>query len=211
MVIVPTALYALAFEVMYQQPHPWVAASEWLYQELPAGTRVAIEAGDDALPLDLTVDGQLLLAREHVDACAIDPFAEPDNEARLGRMMECLARVDFLILSSNRAYGVIPRLAGRYPLTAAYYRALFDSRLGFEMQHSFERHPTLLAWQLVDDPFRPAGLTNPLGGWSAHTINLGPADESFTLYDHPLVLVFSNKEHFSARELRQRIVQAAGD
>jgi len=96
-------------------------------------------AGDDALPLDITLDGQPFVAKTHVETCAIDPFAEPDDEAKLRRTLDCLAGADYLILSSNRAYGVIPRLTGRYPLTAAYYRALFGGDLGFELARSFER------------------------------------------------------------------------
>ncbi len=206
-IVAPTALYALAFEEMYRQPHPWVTASEWIYQELPAGTRIAVEAGDDALPLDSTLDGQLFLAGNHVETCAIDPFAEPDDEAKLSRTLQCLAGADYAILSSNRAYGVIPRLEGRYPLTAAYYRALFSGDLGFELVRSFERPPTLLGWQLVDDPFRWPGLPNPPGGWGDRAINLGPADESFTVYDHPLVLIFTNEERLSAEKLRQKMVK----
>lgn len=205
LIMAPTTLYALAFEGMYRQPHPWVAASQWLYRELPAGVHIAIEAGDDALPLDITVDGRLLLAREHVQACAIDPFAEPDDEAKLGRTLECLAGADYLILASNRHYGVIPRLAGRYPLTAAYYQALFDGRLGFELERSFRRPPTLLGWSLVEDPFAWPGLPNPLGGWGDRAITLGPADESFTVYDHPLVLVFRNGGRLSVEQMRSRI------
>ncbi|MBN1430780.1 MAG: glycosyltransferase family 39 protein [Anaerolineae bacterium] len=204
-IMVPATLYALAFEGMYRQPHPWVAASEWVYYELPAGTRIAVEQGD-ALPLTMILDGRLRLREKHIETCVIEPFTEPDDEVKLGQTLECLKGADFLILSSNRHYGVIPQLAERYPMTAAYYQALFDGRLGFEPSKSFDRPPTLLGWILVDDPFGQAGLTNPMGGWGDRAINLGPADESFTIYDHPLVLVFRNEKRFSIERMRSMIV-----
>jgi hypothetical protein len=34
---------------------------------------------------------------------------------------------------------------------------------------------------------------------------VGPADESFTVYDHPLVLVFRNGGRLSVRQMRSRI------
>src|SRR5690606_39540005 len=53
LVLVPTALYALAFVRMYAQPHPWLAASRWTYANLQPGTVLIAEAHDDVLPLDL--------------------------------------------------------------------------------------------------------------------------------------------------------------
>ncbi|MBN1313355.1 MAG: glycosyltransferase family 39 protein [Anaerolineae bacterium] len=205
-IVAPTVLYALAFEGMYRQPHPWVAASRWSYQSMPPGTRVAVEQ-DDALPLDITLDGQLRLGEKHVETCTLTPFAEPDDETKLNEHLRCLAGAEYLIVASSRHYGVIPRLDERYPLTAAYYRALFGGELGFELTRTFERPPTLLGWSLVDDPFRRAGLPNPLGGWGDRAINLGLADEAFTLYDHPLVLVFRNQGRFSAERMRD-VVEA---
>ena len=70
-------------------------------------------------------------------------------------------------------YGVVPRIESRYPLTGGYYRALFAGDLGFRMVASFSRYPNLLGLSLVDDPFTPAGLANPLGGWPAGSIVIG--------------------------------------
>jgi hypothetical protein len=39
---------------------------------------------------------------------------------------------------------------------------------------------------------------------------LGPADESFTVYDHPLVLVFENRDRLSAEEMEMLIRAEAG-
>jgi hypothetical protein len=41
------------------------------------------------------------------------------------RIRDMLSRADYLIISTNRQYGTISRVPSRYPLTTAFYRALF--------------------------------------------------------------------------------------
>jgi hypothetical protein len=199
--IVCTAAYAAAFTRMYAQPHPWIAASAWIYRRIPEGTALAVERWDDPLPLDTAVDGTGRLRDATYDARTLDPFAEPDDAAKLRALLGDVSEADFVILSSKRLYGTIPRLADRYPLTAAYYRALFSGELGFELAATFERHPNLGGWTLADDPFRRASLANPLPPGGAWSIHMGFADESFVVYDHPRALVFRNRAHYPAEEL----------
>lgn len=209
LVLLPTALYTLAFTAMYGQPHPWIAASEWIYRSIPQGTVIPAEKWDDPLPLDIVVDGVGYTHEAVFSTCMLDPFAEPDDTDKLLSLLDCVARSDYIILSSNRAYGAIPRLVDRYPLTAAYYRALFASELGFGLERTFSRHPTFMGLGLCDNPFSRPGLENPLENQSSTPpprLVIGPADESFTVYDHPLVLIFRNKDRLSVTELRSIIL-----
>jgi hypothetical protein len=201
LIMICTAAYAAGFTRMYAQPHPWIAASEWIYHHIPMGTTIAVERWDDPLPLDMAVDGTGYLRDEVYDARLLDPFAEPDDAAKLRALLSDVSEADYIILSSKRLYGTIPRLDDRYPLTAAYYRALFAGELGFKLEATFERHPNLGGWTLTDDPFSRANLTNPLLPAGARAINLGFADESFVVYDHPRALIFYNWAHYPAEEL----------
>jgi hypothetical protein len=201
LILIPTTLYALAFTAMYRTPHPWITASRWIYRTLPPGTAIAVEYWDDPLPLDIVVDGTGYLRDSVYDTRMLDPLAEPDDADKLDALLSDVSEADFVIFSSNRLYGVIPRLDDRYPLTAAYYRALFAGDLGFTPVESFTRTPNLFGLALVDDPFTRPGLESPLTG-TPPAISLGPADESFTVYDHPLVLVFHNDARLSADDLR---------
>ena len=38
---------------VYGRAHTWVAASEWMYANIPAGSVIMWEQWDDALPKDL--------------------------------------------------------------------------------------------------------------------------------------------------------------
>ncbi len=104
-----------------------------------------------------------------------------DDEAKRERMLDILEQGDYILISSNRQYASIPRLPMRYPLTIAYYDALFSGELGFELAAEFESAPNLGSWQISDQT----------------------AEEPFTVYDHPKVLIFRKAAGFSPERARQ--------
>ncbi len=195
------AIYALAFVNMYAAPHSWVALSQWIYRNVPTNAMVLTEKWDDTLPLPLEVDGAHYSYRRF-QMQKVNPFEKPDAEEKVRFMLAQLSASDYLIIASNRLYGVAPRLPARYPLTGLYYQALFDERLGYEVVAVARRYPTLGGWRLVDDPFTPAGVAvPPLAEFGARDWNWGAADESFTVYDHPLAMVFQNVKRLTAVEM----------
>lgn len=156
---------------------------------------------DDGLPLRL--DGYDPYAGIYPPDLNLDLYADDSVEKR-ERMIDLLNRADYLYISSNRQWGTTTRLPERYPLTSAYYRHLlgcpadkeiiwcyrvagpgmFKGDLGFELVAVFQSNPTL------------AGLE----------INTQFAEEAFTVYDHPKVLIFKKSEAYdpirTARLLR---------
>ncbi len=206
-VLLLSALYALAFSGMYLRPHPWVTASDWLCRRVPAGATLLAEVWDDSLP-----------ARPS-PACAagltqlwLDPYA-PDGTKKLDRLVEALQGADYVVLASQRAYGALGRLPADFPLTAAYYRLLFAEDLGFRLVKVESNYPRLGPLALVDEPLagtplpRPALLaTNRAAPW---VLSWGRADESYSVYDHPRVLIFAKQEALPADELRARLLAAA--
>lgn len=158
------------------------------------GSRLAIEtAWDDALPLRL--DGY-------------DPFGnlyqlldlrlyEPENQARREEMISVLDQADMIVISSNRSYDAMPRIPLRYPMTLDYYQALFDcpyqlikecaypaeapmkGALGFDLVKTFESSPNLGPISFSDQE----------------------AEEAFTVYDHPKVLLFQKTDEFRPEQV----------
>jgi hypothetical protein len=209
-----TLLWALAFVGMYGAgQHPWVAASYWMDENIPSGSTLATEHWDDALPLRMRGlsgrYGSVELEWYYVN----DRLGRERDRVELETALGLLADSDYLILASNRLYGVIPRLADRFPEGAAYYRLLFSGRLGWELVHWSGRYPSLDGLVLVDDTLGRPGLPLPeaMREWQpgAVTLELGPADESYTVYDHPLVLIFENRAQLSADEMEALIRQQA--
>ncbi len=205
-----TFLWALAFIGMYSAgQHPWVAASYWMDENIPSGSTLATEHWDYALPV--TMRG-LRGRYEYVELewyYVNDRLGRESDRVELETALGLLADSDYLILASNRLYGVIPRLAHRFPEGAAYYRLLFSGRLGWELVHWSGRYPTLDGLVLADDTTGRPGLPLPeaMKGWQpgAVTLVLGSADESYTVYDHPLVLIFENRAQLSAGEMEALI------
>ena len=109
-----------------------------------------------------------------------------------------LAGADYLVFFSNRLYGSIPRLPEKYPQSGEYYRRLFAGDLGYRLAHWETSYPNLPGIAFVDDTFTRPGLPVPreLGTFrpAPVTINMGYADESFSVYDRPKVLIFRNVE-----------------
>lgn len=161
--------WTIAFSSIYLRPHPRVEATNWINQNISEGSTLAVEHWDDRLP----IFGSEKF--EFVDM----PMYEPDGSAlKWQKVNENLEKADYLILSSNRLFTPLQKLSDCrkfkkcYPKTAEYYQDLFEGRLGFEEMAEFTSYPALgfgsLKWEINDQG----------------------ADESFTVYDHPRVIIF---------------------
>ncbi|MBI2566270.1 MAG: glycosyltransferase family 39 protein [Candidatus Schekmanbacteria bacterium] len=182
LILVPAGAYALAFMNLYTQEHVWFQASRWMYGRLPWGAAILGEHWDDKLPLHLR--GGETPARYRTGGREWElPLYEPDAVAKLRGVADKLATADFIALPTARLYGSILGVADRYPDTSRYYRLLFDGALGYELVQTFKVSPAL----------GPLVFSDEL------------ADESFTVYDHPKVCIFKNRDRLSAEELYARI------
>jgi hypothetical protein len=208
LVLLLTTLYALSFINMYRQPHPWVAASRWIFENVPEDSTIISEMWDDRLPDNVITAGEMQNRDiyELADVNWLSGTEEYDNPSKLEENLSLIAEADYLVLSSNRNYGVIPRLPERYPLSSQYYRLLFEGQLGFEVAYVGTRFPNLFGFHLKTDSFSWPGLVPPpevvnyLNDFPGP--NWGRFDESFTVYDQPLVIIFQNKTNLTAGEMR---------
>jgi len=211
-VVVGSALYAVAYLNVYTETHPWIQTTAWLCQNLPAGSHIAIEHWDDPLPLSQAT-GDLGCFRRH--RVTQVPMYDRDDEAKLATLLDALEQNDYIVLASNRLYNTIPRLPARYPLTSRYYHLLFGEQLGFELVYSAATYPCLCGVEVVNDTFHDPDLPKPALLRAAEAerraLVLGRADESYSVYDHPMTLVFQKVEALSREELRQRLGEAALD
>ncbi|MCI0437773.1 MAG: glycosyltransferase family 39 protein, partial [Chloroflexi bacterium] len=196
-----TGFYALSYMNVYGQTHTAVRASDWINANAPKGSLILKEHWEEGIP--------------NLQGYEFDelPLYEPDNPQKTRRVAEMLASADYLFFFSNRLYATIPRLPERYPVSSAYYELLFSGRLGYELVEFEATYPQLLGVSFVDNTFDRQGLTEPdaLRAFepSPVSLDLGFADESFSVYDHPKVLVFQNVTRFDADSIRGIIESAA--
>jgi YYY domain-containing protein len=122
-----------------------------------------------------------------------------DNSEKLVRFERILDEAEYILITSSRQWGSLPRLPERFPLVTQYYRHLigcpdehsiewcynvaqvgdFQGNLGFELVKVFQSEPAL-------GPLR---------------LNTQFAEEAFTVYDHPKVFVFRKTEDYDSQRV----------
>ena len=122
-----------------------------------------------------------------------------DNETKVDRFESILNQTDTIFITSNRQWGTTVRVPERYPLTIAYYRNLlgcpadkdilwcyqvaqpgmFSGALGFKLTAVFESDPNIGDFKINDQS----------------------AEEAFTVYDHPKVLIFQKTADYDPAQV----------
>jgi len=163
-----TALWALAFvNGVYNNTNARLAAGDWMIANLPADAAVSQQLWDDGLPW-----GQA----STFERITLEPWSfGGDAPDRIELLIQGLDQVDYVIESSNKFYDSLPRTPARFPQMTEYYKTLFDGSLGFELVKTFQNQPSLF------------GIT----------IDDSGAEEAFTVYDHPTVLIWRKTADFS--------------
>jgi 4-amino-4-deoxy-L-arabinose transferase-like glycosyltransferase len=177
LVLLPTALWALAYMRVYAQEHPWQAASRWFYRNAPPGSTYTWEAWGDPLPTNLP---GLNLYREKFGFRDVwmHIYHDMPPQDKLWHIAESLRQADYVVLSTPRLYLSVTRLPWRYPVEIRYYELLFSEQLGYELAAKFTARPGLGPWEIDD-------LS---------------ADQSFYDYEHPLVLIYLKTRDLSDEE-----------
>jgi len=176
---------ALAWQQMYHETHPRIAASAWMYAQIPAGATIAVEHWDDALPLvvgDDTPGRYQFVELKVFDADRPSKFLAIDDDSHA--MLRRIATADYIVLSSARGHAVIPKMPLRYPVTTQYYAMLFDGRLGYELVYQAARWPQIGPW------------------WR----DTRTAEEALSVYDHPQVFLFANRARLDVPTLTERLL-----
>ncbi|HET7034960.1 MAG TPA: DUF2298 domain-containing protein, partial [Thermomicrobiaceae bacterium] len=182
-VLLGTAGWALAFESIYTKPNTHLAASDWIYRNIPPGSTITAEWWDDSLPLPLANMPPPQAAYKQI---TLDLYADRPNQQEFDYIAGFLRDSDYIILASDRLAQSIPQLPWRYPVASQYYRLLESGQLGYQLVYESEVVPSL----------------GPLH------VNDRDADESFTVYDHPHVRIYKKVTPLSRDQLQQRFASA---
>lgn len=181
-VLVATLAWLAAFMRIYTRPHTVVTASEWFYRSVPAGTKVASQHWDEGFPFPLP-------GERSPDQYKIVnlPYYEPDTREKMSGICRDLAGSDYAVFQTKRIYGSVTRAPEKFPLTTRYFYRLFAGDLGFTLTEEFASRPALFGVEIPDEL----------------------ADESFSVYDHPKVLIFRNTGHLPASVIEGRVLSGA--
>ncbi len=176
--------YALAFVRLYFMEHPYRVASRWIYENVPAGSTIIGPHWDDRVPVGI---GAFNGSRYKMEGRDYEfPLYERDTPRIASLLTSRLSATDYIAFATPRAIDSVPRIPDEYPNTTALLRLLWAEKLGFKLVYSTKNRPALFGFSFNDDL----------------------ADESFSVYDHPKVVVFQNVERLSQEEITLRIQSA---
>jgi hypothetical protein len=118
-----------------------------------------------------------------------------DDAHKRQMFIDTLAAADYLILPSQRSIWTTCRIPLTYPLTMAYYRALFNGQLGFDLAATFSAPMKLGPLEISDLAGTTAwNQTPPLPLFNHSGL---AAEEAFSVYDHPPVWIFKKNSSFN--------------
>jgi YYY domain-containing protein len=125
-----------------------------------------------------------------------------DNKDKFARFTSILDQADYIIFSSNRQWGSITQAPDKYPLSTYFYDQLngcdsddiqrcyieaeantLGGNLGYALGAIFKSEPNLFGLEF----------------------NTQFAEEAFSVYDHPKVIVFEKTDAFSYQEIIEKL------
>lgn len=168
-------VWPISFVNIYSRNNTRVDATAWINQNIPSGKTLAIEHWDDGLPL---------IGQQNYHMLTL-PLYDPDSVQKWTQINSQLKQTDFIIIASNRLYTPIQKLTDCknlpsfrcYPITSEYYKGLFEGNLGFKKVAEFSNPPTIPIINI--------------------RINDQSADENFTVFDHPKIMIFQKTSSHS--------------
>lgn len=168
-----TIIWGIAFFSIYTKEQTRVTASKWIYNNIPASSKILGEHWDDGLPIPIN---------GYHNSYNVEQLTiyEPDNKEKINYYADKLSNADYIIINSRRLYGTLINLPDKYPITSRYYKFLFDGRLGYEKIKEFKSYPSILGFEINDDQ----------------------SEETFQVYDHPKVIIFRNINNFSTANIK---------
>ena len=183
-VLAYSASYGIAFAGIYTGEDSRIQAARWMEERIPANSRVGLEQGaftmrgmiGDRHREGLLNSGMLFGMRGYATC-----------QAELLWLQDQFGDLDYLAITDVNRFQQFTAVPDLIPGGAAFYRALADGKLGFDLVHRVKPYPSLGALEFRDDG----------------------SDPSFTGYDHPAVMIFRKRDDAAWQEgldrLRRRL------
>lgn len=190
-------LISFAFINIYLFPHSRYQASEWICNNLSTNFVLSSENWDDSLPLNSFSCLSKIYQNQNLS------LYDSESNQKWQKINQQLNKIDYLVLSSNRLWGSIPKDFSKYPQTTIFYQNLFDEKTNFKLIKKFYSYPGFYlpfikkcfvlgssGYPYKDNQntfFEVDENCNYPGIYFRDDL----AQESFTVYDHPQVILFS--------------------
>lgn len=169
-VLVYSALYGVAFAGLYTREDSRIQAARWIDRNIPDRSRIGVERGGFSMLPMVDSDKYFVRIIQAVTLFSIRGYATCNVELNL--LQEKLNDLDYLVITDVNRYQQFTAAPDLVPGGSAFYRALVEGELGFDLVQRFRNYPSLGGLEFRDDGSEP----------------------SFTGYDHPTVMVLHKKD-----------------
>ncbi len=165
------------------------------------GSKQAIESSwDDALPLSIDGYSPYDINNGVFRSELNFEMYWDDNADKLDRFETNLDTADYIFISSNRQWGTTVRVPERYPLTTQYYRSLLGCPADKDIVWCYAvAEPGMFTGELGFELIKVVQSDPNLG---SVRFNTQFAEEAFTVYDSPKVLIFKKSAGYDSAKMR---------
>jgi hypothetical protein len=167
--LITTFLWTAAFFSIYLHSDIRIAASAWIEKKIPENSNILVEGGNT---IDIPLKGNFR-------KISLDFYNLEDNLSDRYNIASELEKSDYFLIQSRRVFMNHQRLPGFFPVTANFYNALFNGKLGFKQIKEFHSYPTL-----------------QIGNFKLEFPD-ERAEETWSVFDHPVIRIFKKTQQLS--------------
>ena len=164
-----TIIPGVAYLSIYFSPDVRFTASEWIYKNIPANSKILSETAN---AIDIPILPPHSSSQTKGYFLNSFNFYDLDSNPQLQKdLSKALNEADYVIVPSRRIFKNHPK--NTYPLLAHYYDELFSGAAGFTQIAEFSSYPriTLFGKTLIEFPDENA-------------------EETWSVFDHPVIRIY---------------------
>ena len=161
-----SAIYGVAFASLYTREDSRIQAARWIDQHIPANSRIGVERGGFSMRGMINSEKYSVRPIKMGVLFTLRGFTTCKVEFTF--VQDLLRDLDYIAITDVNRYQQFTAAPELVPGGAAFYQALVEGEVGFDLIQRFRHHPSLGSIVFKDDGSEP----------------------TFVGFDHPTVMIF---------------------
>ena len=161
-----STIYGVAFASLYTREDSRIQAARWIDQHIPANSRIGVERGGFSMRGMINSEKYSVRSIRMGDLFHLRGFTTCKVEFLF--IKDQLRHLDYIAITDINRYQQFTAAPELVPGGAAFYQALVDGEVGFDLVQRFRHYPSLGSIAFKDDGSEP----------------------TFVGFDHPTVMIF---------------------
>ncbi|PIZ63738.1 hypothetical protein COY16_01120 [Candidatus Roizmanbacteria bacterium CG_4_10_14_0_2_um_filter_39_13] len=198
LVVIAVMIYGMAYVSIYRHPDVRFRASQWIYENIPASAHILSETANVVdIPMPNSLIDYSVVNQKNLNPISFDFYEVGNNEILEHDLDDQIKSAEYIFVPSRRIFwnhsclksnntlqnirysyeeSRCESLEKEYPLQTAYYQDLFSGTLGFKQVAEFQSYPRieLFGQILIEFPDEAA-------------------EETWTVFDHPVIRIYQRK------------------